>query len=125
MGVKEWLEVAGVDLDKPYDQQPSGFEPSMGLAGVGASKGKFPMPRLSGVRLKLEMSYYNYNLDKDATKDGPDVYCILEVSLWGGGVSTRDMQSPCPTEHRVPLNPRIPLTTCSISNTDMCVAYHK
>ena len=48
LAVKDLLHIAGVDMDKPYDEQPSKYRPPTGLQGVGASTGKFPLPRLTG-----------------------------------------------------------------------------
>ena len=103
--MKEWLELAGVDLDKPFDQQPGNFEGVLeGLTGGGAdysgrgtiwrhggylgtgtalnSTGKYPYPRLSGVRLNILVRYFNYDLHKKVhTEMGDDdVYAIVTVS---------------------------------------------
>ena len=103
--MKEWLELAGVDLDKPFDQQPGNFEGTLeGLTGGGAdysgrgtiwrhggylgtgtalnSTGKYPYPRLSGVRLNILVRYFNYDLHKKVhTEMGDDdVYAIVTVS---------------------------------------------
>jgi hypothetical protein len=91
--MKQWLELAGVDLDKPFDQQPGNFEGTLeGLTGGGAdysgtgtqlnSVGKYPYPRLSGVRLNILVRYFNYDLHKKVhTEMGDDdVYAIVTVS---------------------------------------------
>ena len=103
--MKQWLELAGVDLDKPFDQQPGNFEGVLeGLTGGGAdysgrgtiwrhggylgtgtalnSTGKYPYPRLSGVRLNILVRYFNYDLHKKVhTEMGDDdVYAIVTVS---------------------------------------------
>jgi hypothetical protein len=103
--MKQWLELAGVDLDKPFDQQPGNFEGTLeGLTGGGAdysgagiiwrhggylgtgtalnSSGKYPYPRLSGVRLNILVRYFNYDLHKKVhTEMGDDdVYAIVTVS---------------------------------------------
>ena len=91
--MKQWLELAGVDLDKPFDQQPGNFEGTLeGLTGGGAdysgtgtalnSTGKYPYPRLSGVRLNILVRYFNYDLHKKVhTEMGDDdVYAIVTVS---------------------------------------------
>lgn len=91
--MKQWLELAGVDLDKPFDQQPGNFEGTLeGLTGGGAdysgtgtqlnSAGKYPYPRLSGVRLNILVRYFNYDLHKKVhTEMGDDdVYAIVTVS---------------------------------------------
>ena len=103
--MKQWLELAGVNLDKPFDQQPGNFEGTLeGLTGGGAdysgagiiwrhggylgtgtalnSSGKYPYPRLSGVRLNILVRYFNYDLHKKVhTEMGDDdVYAIVTVS---------------------------------------------
>ena len=87
--MKQWLELAGVDLDKPFDQQPGNFEGTLeGLTGGGGtgtalnSAGKYPYPRLSGVRLNILVRYFNYDLHKKVhTEMGDDdVYAIVTVS---------------------------------------------
>jgi len=81
--MKQWLELAGVDLDKPFDQQPGNFEGTLeGLTGGGDSTGKYPYPRLSGVRLNILVRYFNYDLHKKVhTEMGDDdVYAIVTVS---------------------------------------------
>ena len=92
--MKQWLELAGVDLDKPFDEQPGNFEGTLeGLTGGGAdysgppgtalnSAGKYPYPRLSGVRLNILVRYFNYDLHKKVhTEMGDDdVYAIVTVS---------------------------------------------
>jgi len=93
--MKQWLELAGVDLDKPFDQQPGNFEGTLeGLTGGGAdysgtgtqlnSAGKYPYPRLSGVRLNILVRYFNYDLHKKVHTEidiyDDDVYAIVTVS---------------------------------------------
>ena len=86
--MKEWLELAGVDLDKPLNEQPGNFEGTLeGLKGSGAdgsldNSDTYPYPRLSGVRLNILVRYFNYDLHKDVhTAMGDDtVYAIVTVS---------------------------------------------
>ena len=78
--LKQILDVAQVDLDKRYDDQPGGFAVSEnGRAGsVDANRG--PMMRLAGLRLNAKLMYYNYNLDGASQSTGDsDPYCILEI----------------------------------------------
>lgn len=82
LSVGELLEIAGVDLDKPYDEQPSGWKPPAGLQGRGTSAGEYPYPRLTGTRLSVNIQYYNYNLHDTsglAEMGTSDVYAIVEV----------------------------------------------
>ena len=86
--MKEWLELAGVDLDKPFNEQPGNFEGTLeGLKGSGSdgsmdNSTDYPHPRLSGVRLNILVRYFNYDLHKDVhTTMGDDtVYAIVTVS---------------------------------------------
>jgi hypothetical protein len=90
--MKEWLDLAGVDLDKPFDEQPRNFTGTLeGLTGAGAdstettpvnSTGKYPYPRLTGVRLNILVRYFNYDLHKEVHTDVGDdsVYAIVTVS---------------------------------------------
>ena len=86
--MKEWLELAGVDLDKRLDEQPGNFEGTLeGLKGSGSdgsmdNSTDYPHPRLSGVRLNILVRYFNYDLHKDVhSAMGDDtVYAIVTVS---------------------------------------------
>jgi len=112
--MKQWLDLAGVDLDKPFDQQPGDFEGTLeGLTGAGAdgtldSTGKYPYPRLSGVRLNILVRYFNYDLDKEVhTKMGDDeVYAIVTVSPVLGWFSKGQEVSyrPDPTDLNDPID---------------------
>ena len=82
LSVAELMEIAGVDLDEPFDAQPSGVVPAAGLqANSGESVGVFPRPRLTGVRVAVSINYYNYNLDDpDGSELGTsDIYAVAEV----------------------------------------------
>ena len=86
--MNEWLELAGVDLDKPFDEQPGNFEGTLeGLKGSGSdgsmdNSTDYPHPRLSGVRLNILVRYFNYDLHKDvhSTMGDDTVYAIVTVS---------------------------------------------
>ena len=81
--MNEWLDLAGVDLDKPFNDQPRNFEGALkGLNGTGADITDYPHPRLSGVRLNILVRYFNYDLHKKVhTEMGDDdVYAIVTVS---------------------------------------------
>jgi len=78
--LKQILDVAQVDLDKRYEDQPGDFAVSAnGYTGsVDANRG--PMMRLAGLRLNAKLMYYNYNLDGASQSTGDsDPYCILEI----------------------------------------------
>lgn len=79
--VAELMEISGVDLDEPFDNQPSGVVPATGLQGVGASAGVFPRPRLTGVRVSVAINYYNYNLDDTEGSElgSSDIYAVVEI----------------------------------------------
>lgn len=80
--VAELMEIAGVDLDETFDNQPNGVVPATGLqANEGKSTGVFPRPRLTGVRVALAINYYNYNLDdlEGSELGTSDIYAVVEV----------------------------------------------
>ena len=82
LSVAELMEIAGVDLDEPFDNQPNGVVPATGLqADGGESTGVFPRPRLTGVRVALSINYYNYNLDDTEGSElgTSDIYAVVEV----------------------------------------------
>jgi len=69
-------------LDKPLNEQPSGVVPAAGLTGQGSSAGKYPYPRLTGLRVSVGINYYNYNLDVvdgNSPLGTDDIYTIVEV----------------------------------------------
>ena len=61
-----------------------GYKPPAGLQGVGNSSGKWPYPRLTGVRLLVEIKYYNYKLDE--TESNSAEIGTNEVYAVGGAV---------------------------------------
>lgn len=78
--LKQILDVAQINLDSRYENQPGGFDISAnGYAGsVDADRG--PMVRLAGLRLNAKLMYYNYNLDGASQTTGDsDPYCVLEI----------------------------------------------
>ena len=80
--VAELMEIAGVDLDETFDNQPNGVVPATGLqANGGTSTGVYPRPRLTGVRVALAINYYNYNLDdlEGSELGTSDIYAVVEV----------------------------------------------
>lgn len=82
LSVADLLEIAGIDLDETYDNQPNGVTPAAGLVGVGTSADVFPRPRLTGLRVSIAIQYYNHNLEITGGTSAlgtPDIYAIAEV----------------------------------------------
>ena len=82
LDVAQLMDLAGLDLDKTWDQQPNGFTPSDSEKGYGTSASAYPTVRLTGSRIMIDIKYYNYELDDvTSTEIGTDdVYAIVEVS---------------------------------------------
>mmetsp|Transcript_12228 Transcript_12228/g.56657 ORF Transcript_12228/g.56657 Transcript_12228/m.56657 type:complete len:598 (-) Transcript_12228:1098-2891(-) len=82
LDVAQLMDLAGLDLDKTWDQQPNGFKPSDSEKGYGTSASAYPTVRLTGSRIMIDIKYYNYELDDvTSTEMGTDdVYAIVEVS---------------------------------------------
>lgn len=82
LDVKQLMDLAGLDLDKTWDQQPNGFKPSDSEKGYGTSASAYPTVRLTGSRIMIDIKYYNYELDDLTTTEigTDDVYAIVEVS---------------------------------------------
>lgn len=82
LDVKQLMDLAGLDLDKTWDQQPNGFKPSESEKGYGTSASAYPTVRLTGSRIMIDIKYYNYELDDLTTTEigTDDVYAIVEVS---------------------------------------------
>lgn len=82
LDVSQLMGLAGLDLDKTWDQQPSGYAPAASEKGYGTSANAYPTLRLTGARLMIDIKYYNYELhDLTTTEMGTDeVYAIVEVS---------------------------------------------
>ena len=93
LSVGDLLEIAGVDLDKPFDEQPSGWNPPTGLQGRGTSAGAYPYPRLTGTRLSINIQYYNYNLD-DTFRLRRDGHARGVRHRRGGGEGDVDLARP-------------------------------
>lgn len=82
--VEQWLEWAGIDLDSPFDQQPVAANDvdDPNLQGEGFSEGKYPYPRVTGMKMVLITSFYNYNLQPGASGIGTassEIISIVEI----------------------------------------------
>ena len=89
--VSEWLDIAGIKLDKPFNEQTSGLDIT-GFEGAGEDSEKYPYVRTSGIRLNIEVKYHNFYLDKEfQVKIGnEDVYAVITVSPKIGWFSKGD-----------------------------------
>ena len=90
--MSEWLDIAGVELDKRLDEQSPEFANDItGFNGAGNDTDKYPYVRTSGVRLNIKVKYHNYNLHKDNIKIGnQDTYAIINVEPKIGWFSKGD-----------------------------------
>jgi hypothetical protein len=90
--MSEWLDIAGVKLDKRLDEQSPEFANDItGFNGAGNDTDKYPYVRTSGVRLNIKVKYHNYNLHKDNIKIGnQDTYAIINVEPKIGWFSKGD-----------------------------------
>ena len=90
--ISEWLDIAGVELDKRLDEQSPEFANDIaGFNGAGDDIDKYPYLRTSGVRLNIKVKYHNYNLHKDNIKIGnQDTYAIINVEPKIGWFSKGD-----------------------------------
>lgn len=80
--MSEWLDLAGIDLDKRLDDQGDKFtEEIQGFNGAGNDTNTYPYVRTSGLRLNIKVKYHNYFLDKDihANIGNKDVYAVINV----------------------------------------------
>ncbi len=90
--MSEWLDIAGVELDKRLDEQSPKFANDIaGFNGAGDDIDKYPHVRTSGVRLNIKVKYHNYNLHKDHINIGSkDTYAIINVEPKIGWFSKGD-----------------------------------
>lgn len=90
--ISEWLDIAGVELDKRLNEQSPEFANDIaGFNGAGDDIDKYPYLRTSGVRLNIKVKYHNYNLHKDNIKIGSkDTYAIINVEPKIGWFSKGD-----------------------------------
>lgn len=83
MSIGEWLEHAGIDLDKRMDAQKY-FEAADGQQGDGEYVDKYPMVRLSGVSIIVTLNYYQRKVAPkkwkiSAGKKASRIICIMDV----------------------------------------------
>jgi len=80
--MSEWLDLAGIDLDKRLDEQGDKFtEEIQGFNGAGNDTNTYPYVRTSGLRLNIKVKYHNYHLDKDIHTNigNKDIYAVINV----------------------------------------------
>src|SRR6056300_2000129 len=90
--LSEWLNIAGIDLDKPFNEQNVDGLDITGFNGAGEDAEKYPYVRTSGLRLNIAVKYHNFHLDRDIhTQIGDsDVYAVVTVSPKIGWFSKGD-----------------------------------
>jgi hypothetical protein len=90
--VSEWLNITGIELDKPFNEQNVDGLDTTGFNGVGEDIEKYPYVRTSGLRLNIEVKYHNFHLDRVLHTDmgGEDVYAVVTVSPKIGWFSKGD-----------------------------------
>lgn len=80
--MSEWLDLAGIDLDKRLDEQDDKFTQEIqGFNGAGNDTNTYPYVRTSGLRLNIKVKYHNYHLDKDIHTNigNKDIYAVINV----------------------------------------------
>jgi hypothetical protein len=90
--VSEWLNITGIELDKPFNEQNVDGLDTTGFNGVGEDIEKYPYVRTSGLRLNIKVKYHNFHLDRVLHTDmgGEDVYAVVTVSPKIGWFSKGD-----------------------------------
>jgi hypothetical protein len=90
--VSEWLNITGIELDKPFNEQNVGGLDITGFNGAGEDIEKYPYVRTSGLRLNIEVKYHNFHLDRQihTNMGGDDVYAVVTVSPKTGWFSKGD-----------------------------------
>ena len=89
--VSEWLDIAEIKLDKPFNEQKGDWDIT-GFEGASEDSQNYPYVRTSGVRLNIKVKYHNFHLDKEfKVKIGnDDVYAVITVSPKIGWFSKGD-----------------------------------
>jgi hypothetical protein len=90
--VSEWLNITGIELDKPFNEQNVDGLDTTGFNGAGEDIEKYPYVRTSGLRLNIGVKYHNFHLDRVLHTDmgGEDVYAVVTVSPKIGWFSKGD-----------------------------------
>jgi hypothetical protein len=90
--VSEWLNITGIELDKPFNEQNVDGLDITGFNGAGEDIEKYPYVRTSGLRLNIGVKYHNFHLDRKLHTDmgGEDVYAVVTVSPKIGWFSKGD-----------------------------------
>jgi len=87
--LQQWLDMAGVNLDHPLNDQPNRHNQAQDadkdVQGSGEFVNKFPLARLSGVELVLTLNYYmrqtnrEDEFNKATGKDADKIFCVIDV----------------------------------------------
>lgn len=82
--VQDWLDWAGIDLDEQFNDQPVSANnvDDPNFQGVGASAGQFPYVRVTGLKIVLLTSFYNYNLQPGSGGVGTpssEIVSVVEI----------------------------------------------
>ena len=90
--VSEWLNITGIELDKPFNEQNVDGLDTTGFNGAGEDIEKYPYVRTSGLRLNIEVKYHNFHLDRQihTNMGSEDVYAVVTVSPKIGWFSKGD-----------------------------------
>jgi len=82
--VQDWLDWAGVDLDSRFNEQPfpANNVDDPNFQGENFSAGEFPYVRVTGLKIVLLTSFYNYNLQPGSSGIGTtssETVCVVEI----------------------------------------------
>ena len=90
--LSEWLNITGIELDKPFNEQNVNGLDITGFNGAGVDIEKYPYVRTSGLRLNIAVRYHNFDLDRIVHTNIGDseVYAVVTVSPKIGWFSKGD-----------------------------------
>ena len=90
--LSEWLNITGIELDKPFNEQNVNGIDITGFNGAGVDIEKYPYVRTSGLRLNIAVRYHNFDLDRimHTNIGDSEVYAVVTVSPKIGWFSKGD-----------------------------------
>ena len=90
--LSEWLNITGIELDKPFNEQNVDGLDITGFNGAGEDIEKYPYVRTSGLRLNIAVRYHNFDLDRiiHTGVGDSEVYAVVTVSPKIGWFSKGD-----------------------------------